>query len=637
MVKTITTLLLFLSVLQMQAQTGMALYNRVCAHYSIPKDSLKLKSARFLFNNIKYHGTIKSELQDVFYQRLAQIEKGSKYPECKNLIFALADSVKHLPHNYKNVCDIDEVAEQYIINNIDEAYDKWENGNFAQHLSFDEFCEYLLPYRIANENIGKEWRREMFERYKRGLESISKIDDKKYSAYWGATQVNDLIRKERMNIQAIPHFGGVDFPVDVLKNLRMGECRDYAFKTAYAMRACGIPVCVDFTPQWPSRPHGHHWNVVLDNNGKNIPFMGAESNPGYPCKDDYPKAKVFRYTFGYQTESLFNLNLKYNEDIPPVFNTPFIKDVTEEYSKCVNICVEVKNNTANKHFAYLAVFNNQKWIPIAFAPIVNGKAIFKRMGRNAVYLPSTWEGACKPISVPILVKSNGDIVSLKPSAKGTASLEIKRKYPIYSVVHNYSKRMVLAKFEMADNPNFDKTVEVGCIKRNPEMGYDSILIDLKEQKYRYLRYVSPKKSYCNVAEIMFFNNGKRIYPVNYAGNKKPASGSNAAMAFDDNLLSFYQTQDANNAMLAVDFGKPIRIDKIKYMPRNDDNFITKGHQYTLCYYGGKGEVVHCMQTAENETLHFNDLPNNALFILHDQTKGKEERPFTINNGNIIWH
>lgn len=129
MVKTITTLLLFLSVLQMQAQTGMALYNRVCAHYSIPKDSLKLKSARFLFNNIKYHGTIKSELQDVFYQRLAQIEKGSKYPECKNLIFALADSVKHLPHNYKNVCDIDEVAEQYIINNIDEAYDKWGNGN----------------------------------------------------------------------------------------------------------------------------------------------------------------------------------------------------------------------------------------------------------------------------------------------------------------------------------------------------------------------------------------------------------------------------------------------------------------------------------------------------------------------------
>ncbi len=101
------------------------------------------------------------------------------------------------------------------------------------------------------------------------------------------------------------------------------------------------------------------------------------------------------------------------------------------------------------------------------------------------------------------------------------------------------------------------------------------------------------------------------------------------------VLSFYQTQDADNAMLAVDFGKPVRIDKIKYMPRNDDNFITKGHQYALCYYGENGEVVHRIQTAENETLHFNDLPNNALFILHDQTNGKEERPFTINNGNIL--
>ncbi len=336
MVRKITTFLFFLCVLQAQAQTEKALFNRVCAHYSNPKDSLKLKSAKFLLNNIKYHGTIKSEIQDIFYQRLAQIEQGSKYPECKNSILAMADSVRYLSYGYKNVRDIDEVTEQHIIRNIDDAYDKWKNGDFAQHLSFDEFCEYLLPYRIANENIGNEWRGELFERYKRGLESISRIDDKKYSAYWGATQVNDLIRKERMNIQALPHFGGVDFPIGVLKDLKMGECRDYAFKTAYAMRACGIPVCVDFTPQWPSRPHGHHWNVVLDNNGKNIPFMGAESNPGYPCKDDYPKAKVFRYTFGYQTESLFNLNLKYKEDIPSVFNTPFIKDVTEEYSNLYN-------------------------------------------------------------------------------------------------------------------------------------------------------------------------------------------------------------------------------------------------------------------------------------------------------------
>ncbi len=297
----------------------------------------------------------------------------------------------------------------------------------------------------------------------------------------------------------------------------------------------------------------------------------------------------------------------------------------------------MKNNTANKHFAYLAVFSNQKWIPIAFAPIINGKAWFKQIGRNAVYLPSIWNGGCKPISVPILVKSNGDIVSLKPSAEKTVSLDIKRKYPIYSTIHNYSKRMVLAKFEMAENPNFDNTIEVGCIKGNPEMNYDSISVDLKGQKYRYLRYVSPKKSYCNVAEIMFFDNGKRIYPINYAGNKEPASGSNAAMAFDDDLLSFYQTRNADNAMLAIDFGKPVRIDKIKYMPRNDDNFITKGHQYALCYYEENGEVVHRMQTAENETLHFKDLPYNALFILHDQTKGKEERPFIINNRNIIWH
>lgn len=43
------------------------------------------------------------------------------------------------------------------------------------------------------------------------------------------------------------------------------------------MRSIGIPVMLDFTPQWPFRSMGHYWNVLLDNTGKNLAFGGCET------------------------------------------------------------------------------------------------------------------------------------------------------------------------------------------------------------------------------------------------------------------------------------------------------------------------------------------------------------------------
>ena len=58
-----------------------------------------------------------------------------------------------------------------------------------------------------------------------------------------------------------------------------GVCEDYVQIACAAMRGCGIPSAVDFTPQWPFRAQGHSWNVVLANDGRNLPFSGVETNP----------------------------------------------------------------------------------------------------------------------------------------------------------------------------------------------------------------------------------------------------------------------------------------------------------------------------------------------------------------------
>lgn len=613
-------------------------YAEVLKHYSRQSsDSLKFRAALFLIDNIGLHFTVQSKSLDCYYSKLANIECVYNYPECKEHIYALADSI--VPDiSYERISDNKVISSQYLIDNIDDAFDKWQKGSFSQHLNFAEFCEYLLPYKLTNERV-ENWRTELYAQYKRGLESIVPVDDKKYSAYWGATQVNDIIKQDKIHIQNVPYIGNVNLPISVLKNLKMGMCNDYAFKTAYVMRACGIPVCVDFTPQWPTRPHSHHWNVVLDNSGKNIPFMGAESNPGYPCKDDYVVGKIYRYQYALQKQSLFWKNKMVGENVPENLNSPFIKDVTEEYTKGVTVTLNLKGkNIDKKHFAYLAAFDNQEWIPIAFAEIKDDKAVFENVGRGAVYLPVLWNERCIPVECPIKVKENGEIVLMKPMVQNRNTINLTRKYPTFSRIYSYSKRMNKGVFVASNTTSFDKKVIVAEIDRNPEMQMDSVFANYKYGQFRYLRYMAPKRSHCNVAELYFYDcNKKQIFPNSVTTDGTEDKGFNGTEVLDGKFLTFYESKKTDHAYLDFDFGKEVKLSMIKYLPRNDDNYVTPGHKYRLDYYDREGPQPLLTVIANSSFVTFKNVPSGALLILHDLTGGTEERIFEYEDGNIIWH
>ena len=630
-------------------QQPSGLRGELLKHYS--GDRQKQQAVEWLFDNMPYHGTVRSTLQDCYYSRLTDIEERYEYPQCEKLIYSLADSLRSLAMaDYRPVSDAETLTFDYLAASIDQAFDRWRNGNFARHLSFGEFCEYLLPYRLTNENI-TEWRTDFYSRYKRGMESLQPIDDKKYSAYWAASQVNDLLKTEKIHIRTLPRPGGVNLPATVLGKMRMGDCSDYALRAAMVMRACGIPVSVDFTPQWPTRPHGHQWNVVHDNSGRNIPFMGSESNPGYPCKSDYVYGKVYRYTYSYQEESLYHRNRDIGETLPEPFRTPFIKDVTEEYTK--GTTVEVTLEETDRHFAYLAAFNNQGWTPIAWAEVerddVSGghkcRARFHGVGRGAVYLPVLWDTdsttgreACRQAGYPILVSENGDKTNLKPDMGRRRSLTLTRKYPKYAVTHVYSKRMVGGVFHASSSYLFTDAVKVAEITRNPDMEYDSVEAALGGREYRYIRYTAPRRSHCNVAELEFLDaTGKKLVPLSIDTDGNEDAGFNAGYAFDGDALTYYHTKKSDDCTITIDFGKPVRVSRIRYLPRNDDNHVTPGHRYRLDYYDRYGVHTAGEQIATTDSVTFSGVPIGALLILHDLTKGREERIFTCDSGEVRWY
>lgn len=609
------------------------------AHYAKSGDAIKQKAAQFLLDNMVYHHSVANPILEQYYAGIAEVNRQYRYPECIKKFDSLYSALGQ-PDAVANVTtsDAESIDSKALIANVEAAVDDWQNGLWAGHLSFEEFCEYLLPYRVGEEHY-EPWRDTLRKEYWSSLEGILKSDDMRRQTYWAACRVNDALRKSRFrNKKMLPQIE-VEWPVSALRNIRMGECYDYAKLTTYIMRACGIPVSLDFTPQWPDRAHNHHWNVLHDNTGHSIPFMGFESNPGHPCKQGRKMAKVYRYTFAYQKQSLYAQNRKAGKAIPDVLSSPFIKDVSDEYFKGHTIKVKLNAQHRGDTFAYIAVFNNRDWVPVDFARVSwRRTATFHRLGAGIVYMPVYWgrEG-CVPAGNPFLLQTDGRMKEMTPNEQRRISITLGRKYPLFNRIYQFRMLMKNGHFEAADNPDFLGADTCAHIKSVSLHGYDTLMVSQSSKSYRYWRYVSPEGGKGNVAELRFIADGKEVQPeqVLFAGNapdeNKPGN------AFDGNALTFYESNSATNGWIGADFGREIRPSHIVFLPRNDDNDVTPGHTYQLAYYKDGKEITAGCVTATANSVTFHDIPAGTIYILHDMTAGVEERIFTYENNKIEWY
>lgn len=74
-----------------------------------------------------------------------------------------------------------------------------------------------------------------------------------------------------------------------------------------------------------------------------------------------------------------------------------------------------------------------------------------------------------------------------------------------------------------------------------------------------------------------------------------------------------------------------------FIPRNDDNFIRPGDIYELFYWGkDKKWSSPGKQKAKAPYLQFSNIPQNTLLFLHDETRGKEEEVFFLQNGEQVF-
>ena len=155
---------------------------KVLGHYGkYPADSLKLKAAKFLIENMDVYSFYASPEIDEYYNRLnAVFSLNERYEgitkEQENQLNQLRETA---PGNFRIIPDLQYVTAEFLIDNIDRAFEAWKLP-YAKELDFDDFCEYLLPYKSGEKERPDCWRstyKDTFYSYtKSGLDVSCKLD-----------------------------------------------------------------------------------------------------------------------------------------------------------------------------------------------------------------------------------------------------------------------------------------------------------------------------------------------------------------------------------------------------------------------------------------------------------------------------
>lgn len=606
----------------------------VLLHYQ--NDTLKQQAARFLIENMDAHYCFGGDAVEKYYHAMDSVFRHGKgdraywnrqYDSILGQTGQALDSCMAVP-----LFDIEHVKADFLIAHIDSAFAVWHR-NWNRQYSFEMFLRYVLPYRIGHEGLSL-WR---------GKYPLPQEEEEDYERNtFNSNFVYGIAHATFLGMQPWIYYSDrqlPEFPLGQLMHIKAAICREYAHLNVASFRAQGIPATVDFTPQWGNRAMGHEWCVFFINNETAIPFeMGQPVGCHFMKRKEDRLPKVFRETFEKQETSLFMKN-KGKESLPPVFNTPYLVDVTNQYIETSDIEVNLYSMETNRHsdYVYLAVFDNHTWKIVHWSKISRGKALFTDMGRDIVYLPVYYiEDKIIPAGDAFLLNNKGEKVLLKADDTKKTTIKVKRKYRNIRT-NVFLRDIVGGKFQVANRKDFSDSLTLYTIPLL-EDNHFQIIKTPNKSKFKYFRYLSPNGSRGNMAELYTFDEkGDTLYPIRFMNNSTTLSEHDMKTLTDGDVLTYYEAEGTENIWYGWEYSQPVNLSCIVFLPRNDDNFIREGETYELFYWSHNGWISLGKQKGNLASeLVFSNAPLHALFWLHNHDKGTEERIFTYENERQIW-
>jgi len=605
---------------------------KVFEHYQSPSDSLKLKAAYFMVANLKDRYFYQSKLIAQYADYLRLIRKDDK----KGDFYLKRFNEQYGPFvidDYDKKHDLEIITAQQLIDNIEIAFKAWRSQPWGKDISFENFCEYILPYKLGDEAPVDD-RESIYQRFQQLLLNGNADMD----AVGACQLINDSLRAPQWIITNRVSFLPTLGPKPLLEH-RVGTCRNMTDMATYVMRACGIPVTSDFIPQWPYRNGGHDWNVVMDKKQKARMFLGAEDSPNTPHKPFTKKGKVYRRLFSPNPNSLAMIKSAMDE-IPPFLRDPRIYDVTDEYAATQQVKISIKQPDAQQKYAYLCVYNNKDWVPVAWSHIgANGETQFDKVEGNIVYVIGYYiNSKIVNAGLPFLLNKAGGIKTFQMNANKNMSMTVDRIYPVVPDAY-WVHDLVGGVFQGANRPDFGDAETLAKITLKP-FPYWNSLETKSTKKYQYVRYLSHEKQHCFMGELAFYGDGKKRKGeiISSDGLSHDDLERPFTKAFDGDTSTFFDARRRGTIWFGLKFEKAESIAQIRFSPAlNDVGRIKPDHEYELFYLNEHSQwISQGVKTAKAKTITFENIPTHTFYRLENRTKKANARLFTYDFGKASW-
>lgn len=517
---------------------------------------------------------------------------------------------------------------------IATASELWASKPWAQYYDKDIFINYILAPHIADEPVEYYWRTD--------IPKWLNLMSSKQTILTLAQQIND-----RIDVDTRPEdWGNKQMGYSATMAGKFGKCDDRAILAIMAMRSYGVPAAFDFIPMWASSNNGHSLCSVLIHNGTTLVFQNR-GDKGTEYNFSHKVAKVYRKTF---SKNLDCLIAKYQsrESIPPSLNDCRIKDVTSEH-KIGQRDIRFSGNivTENK-LCYLSVFHPNGWFPIAVGEIHRNLMNFSAVGtgldhknQNPVkgdnigdgilYLPCIYNGKVIPAGYAFILSKQG-IKELIPS-KEDETVILYRKFPRLARISRFAGHMYGGIIEGANEADFSDAIQLHRIY-GKSLSHIQTIKTRQCPPCRYIRFRKPSGTF-SLAELRAYNDNGQEIKGRPIASESMYGIEGLKHIYDNDPLTYFEVSPVLDIWAGIDFGSPQSISSIAFCPRNDDNDISPGDEYELFYWDNEWKTLGTKKATEY-SIEFINVPKGALLWLRNRTKGKEERPFTYENGQQIW-
>ena len=563
----------------------------VIEHYSKnEKDSLKLKAAIFLIENMPGHYTLESELLTSYRTNIDRDTAVSYF--AKKMMDVCISRIPMAEINSVHKEDVKHIKSDYLIRHIDSCFEIYNDFPWYKNIPIENFFKYVLPYRIGKERVDS-WRDSV-------RPSLSE-------EYWLSSDIRNNVEQAKVflacDYEANPQFSNSQ--VNQLFQELKDQCLFLNLKLLLRKRMLGIPSTIDYFPYYPNRNGLHYW--VTD-------VSTCKRNPYIKDANNSKPAKIFRQTFDRQEV----VSWTKEEYIPDLFLDPFLCDVTDEYLYTAEVVVnEVDNRISPSRYAYLCVFNHRKWEPTAIGRRKKSSAEFENMGKDIVYLPIYYQGDIPySFNYPFILRTSGDVQYLIPDTTNLAAFRIERKHPYdeyqYAISAKFRNSYVLA----SNDKNFKLVDTLFRFPSSNHYYYSMQVLDtIQSYKYWKVEFLEP----AYISEIVFYDKQGRALQSKY--------DFITMKLFDKNPLTSTTLPE-----VFIEFQEPVNVRRMVCLPGSDGNGIYPGEEYELFYYELDGWKSLGRKIARDYFLDYNNIPKGGLYWLRNWTKGCEERIFTIEDG-----